>query len=299
MRVLAALTLLATAAGCSATVVDEAAVDDDVADAAVHGAVVVERTVALPTAPPYARTEVYARFLQVSGEVDAATAASVVGAAAFDATSSLGCGARDASAQPPVDVGQGAIELLDVGDMVLHVVDDGSLSSLPLAARAFPDVGDLVSGVVYTSRDPGAHLPEGGSYLIETTGSALMDGFSIQVEAPTAPRGLRLAGVAADAAEGLLIAPSTPLSIGWEPGASGDRIVVEVLPVDEGGAAFRCVFEDRGSATVPASYLAYVGGSELDVIVHRLRETTVKLPGVDEAVVDFDYAVLARIAVSE
>ena len=70
--------------------------------------------------------------------------------------------------------------------------------------------------------------------------------------------------------------------------------------MDDGGAgAFRCVFEDDGSAIVPATYLAFAPGTELDVIAHRLRETTVKLPGVDEAVVEFDYAVLARIAVGE
>ena len=298
MRVLAALTLLATAAGCSATVVDEATVDDEPADAAIHGAVVVERTVALPTAPPYARTEVYARFLRVSGDVDAATAGEVVGVSVAS-LSPMGCGAREAG-QSPVDVGTGAIELLDVGDMTLHVVDGGLLAALPLAARAFPDVGDLVSGVVYTSRDPNAQLPEGGSYLIETTGSAIMDGFSVQVEAPSAPQGLRLAGVVADGAEDAMVPAGEPLPLSWEAGAAGDRILVEVLPVDDGGAgAFRCLFEDQGLATVPASYMAYASGAELDVIVHRLRETAVKLPGVDEAVVDFDYAVLARLAISE
>jgi hypothetical protein len=161
-------------------------------------------------------------------------------------------------------------------------------------------VGDLVSGVVYTSRDPSAQLPEGGSYLIETTGSALMDGFFIQVDAPSAPQGLRLAGMVADGVDEAVVAAAQPLVIGWEAGVTSDRILLEVLPVDDGGAgAFRCVFEDDGSATVPATYLAYAPGTELDVIAHRLRETTVKLPGVDEAVVEFDYAVLARIAVGE
>jgi hypothetical protein len=223
----------------------------------------------------------------------------VVGAAGAASTAPLGCVAREA-AQAPAEVGSGAIELVDVGDMVMHVLDRGLPATVPLAARAFPDVGDLVSGVVYTSRDPNAQLPEGGSYLIETTGSADLEGFSIQVEAPSAPQNLRLAGVMADGVEDAVVVSAEPLGVSWEAGALGDRVLVEVLPVeDDAVGAFRCIFDDQGTATVPASYMAYAPGTELDVIVHRLRETTVKLPGVDEAVVDFDYAVLARIAISE
>ncbi len=295
MRLLAAFTLLAMAAGCSATVVDDAA--DEPADASIHGVVVVERTVVLATAPPFARSDVYARFLRVSGGLDAATASEVVGAAAVDAGAPLGCSARDALASP-VAVGDGAIELLDVGDMVLHVVDGDTTRSVPLAARAFPDVGELVSGVVYTSRDDSAALPAGGSYIIETSGSAWMDGFAIQVDAPGELVGLRLAGLLADE-DDLVVDAGEPLAIAWEAGAVDDRIVVDVSPVDDGAAAFRCVFEDRGKGTVPTSFMAFAAGSELDVIVHRVRETSIKLPGVDEAVVDFDYAVLARVAVGE
>src|SRR6202041_1916014 len=65
----------------------------------------------------------------------------------------------------------GSIELIDVGDVTLRAGAD----AMPLAARAFPDVGELVSGVFYTSRDTASELPAGPTYTVEGTGSAFVD----------------------------------------------------------------------------------------------------------------------------
>ena len=53
------------------------------------------------------------------------------------------------------------------------------------------------------------------------------------------------------------------------------------------------------SAVVPAAFTAFAEGSEVLVVVRRYRRRGVKLPAVDEAYVDFDFAVTARVVVGD
>lgn len=301
MRLLVAISLLA-ATGCSATVDDP--VDDGEplgTEATVQGAVVIESTTALPTSPARVRSHVSARFLRVSG-LEPQDAQRVVGASASSIVDApTGCLFRE-SEVAPVSENEATIELLDVGDIMVHVLR-GDLPdvSLPLAARAFPDVGELVSGVVYTSRDASTALPEASTYLIETTGSSSVDGFSLRVDAPAAPTGVRLAGADLEEGEPAIFTAGEPLSLRWlASDDEADRIVVEVEPLEaavEGPSAVQCVFTDEGQAVVPGAYTTFATGSEVEVVVRRYRRRPVKLPSVDEAYVDFDFAITARALV--
>jgi hypothetical protein len=300
MRLLVAIIALA-ATGCSATV-DEP-IDDGEAvgptDATVQGTVVIESTTVLPTTPSRVRSHVSARFLRVSG-LDAQSADEVVGEGTAVANAPTGCSFREPDAAAVPD--EGTIELLDVGDIVVHALrSDSPDVSLPLAARAFPDVGELISGVVYTSRDESTPLPEASTYVIETTGSPAVEGFSVQLDAPAAPEGVRLGGVDLEQPEGALLVGGESLGVSWVAGDDEtDRIVVELEPLDpsvDGAAAVSCVFTDQGQAIVPAAYTSFVEGSEVLVVVRRYRRRGVKLPTVDEAYVDFDFAVTARVVV--
>jgi hypothetical protein len=308
MRLLAAVPLLAFAAGCSVNVADEGAEGEP--DANVQGVVHVESTMSKSGA---LRTHVSARFLRVSG-IDGRTAEEVVGmpgwlgprssSTATAAPIQLGCAEVALSKTVPASARpvQGSIELIDVGDIVVHMSDVHMRDrAMPLAARAFPDVGDLVSGVVYTSRDDQTELIDNGTYLIETSGSASIDGFSIQVDAPAAPSGLRVAGVAAIDGEAMPIVAGQPLPVGWDsPARAGDNdlIFVELVATDAAGdsSLVRCAFEDDGAAIVPAALTAFAG-AEVDMFVHRYRQTSVKLAGIDEAYVDFDFAVAVQLTV--
>jgi hypothetical protein len=276
MRLLAAAPLLALVAGCSATVDDGA---DGEPDVNLQGAVHVESVVGKSG---QLRTQVSARFLRVFG-IDSRTAEEVVGSEAL--TTQLGCSEIGASAVPDV---QGSIELIDVGEILVHMAD----RVMPLAARAFPDVGDLVSGVVYTSRDDQTALADAGTYVIETSGSSLIDGFSVQVDAPDAPSSVHFGTAASFDGESPLLIAGDALALTWDGPDSddddADLIYVEIL---NGEDDVRCVFEDDGAATVPAAYTNYLPGTDVDVVVHRYRQINVKLPGVDEAYVDFDFAV--------
>lgn len=303
MRLLAALVALA-ATGCSATVDEPVATDEDVeaaasADASVQAAVVIESTTALPTTPSRVRSHVSARFLKVTG-LDPQAADEVVGGGTAVVDAPEGCVFRepDAAAVPS----EGSIELLDVGEIVVHALrSDLPDVSLPLAARAFPDVGELVSGVVYTSRDESTALPEAGTYVIETSGSPAVEGFSLRLDAPAAPEGVRLGGLDLEQPEAVVLVGGEPLGLSWVAGDDEtDRIVVELEPLDpspDGISAVSCVFNDQGQALVPAAFTAFTDGSEVLVVVRRYRRREVKLPAVDEAFVDFDFAVTARVVV--
>jgi hypothetical protein len=325
MRLLAIGQLsLLVATGCSATVADSA--DEVDAEAGARGSVSVEQVVQHGAAGPAMRTRVSARFVRVSGGLDHGTADQVVGSQGRPmADLGLGCQweesvARSASTlSDPSLASEGSIELLDVGDIVLRA----GAQIMPLAARAFPDVGDLVSGVVYTSRGGDGALPLAGTYLIETTGSPLVDGFSMRVDAPDAPTGVRFAQgadvVALDASD-LVLVSGEPLALSWDTDArsaqgarsaggdavkdAGDKIVVEMTQLGSEASTLVCAFDDVGNGVVPASQLVFPSGADVDVSVHRHRRMSVPASqlnarSIDGAVVEFDFAVTARAAVAE
>jgi hypothetical protein len=203
------------------------------------------------------------------------------------------------------------VELIDVGDVALAT--DLTLESaigpsarqpfvVHLTPRAFPDVGELVSGVFYTSPDLAAPLPAPGRYAIEGTGAAAAAPFVLEADAPAEPGDVLLDGVSlsrgAEAVRGadVLVTWSSATS----EARSSDRVYVDVQAAD--GEVHRCAFEDTGSAVLPGGLIA---APSVAVAVHRLRETTMALPSEigDEGepgrvVVRFDLAVVGRVAVT-
>lgn len=338
MRVPAVL-LLAFTVGCSVAVEDEGPIEGDEpqasAQSSVQGAVIVDQVATRHGA----RTRVSARFVRVSGGIDQAAAEQVIGAPRFDASSPLGCGPLDG--EEPMASAGGSIELLDVGELLLHYLDHASGRAddheptppsaalvFPLAARAFPDVGELVSGIVYTSRDGDEAIPFGGRFAIESSGSPYLDGFTVTVDAPRPLSGVSLAsgalraGSTEDGVEGVdelidFMVAGDDLALAWDAGqlALGDRIYVDVTPseIDPQRMArtVRCVFEDDGEAAVPAALIGHRPGTVLDVEIHRHRRTvpdevtssghsgSVAGVALEEAVVDFDFAVAARVVVAD
>jgi len=179
---------------------------------------------------------------------------------------------------------------------------------MPLAARAFPDVGEVVSGVVYTSRDGTSELPVGVPYLIETTGSSLVASFSLRVDAPMEPVDLRVGAERLDSDQ-LVLLRGEALDLEWSAAspsdAHADQIIVDVTAAANDSAqpspaALRCVFRDTGAARVSPEDLSWPDQpDEVELTVHRLRRVLVPLPEVEETIVEFDFAVSARVPVAD
>jgi hypothetical protein len=268
--------------GCSAPVVDDVA---DASGSMTEGIVVVERTVGGDGA---AQTSVSAKFMRLSAPVDPELAERVVGTK-LDLPAPGTC--RPATPGTVKSrAARASIELMNVGDVTLRAGG----ARMPLALRAFPDVGDLVSGMFYTSPDTASDLPSGATYRLEGTGAGLVDRFAIDVEAPPALEDVRVGG--APLTDGLVVDESAPASIRWRvPDGlrmGGDMILVDVGA--ESGASVRCAFQDDGHGVVPAWVLS---GGSATLAVHRVRERAFASPGVDAGEVRFDLAVMSRVVI--
>ena len=314
MRAIMAVVLatLLPAVGCTAAVADEIEPSSSLG-LATRGQVSVERMVSLSALADatVTRTHVSARFMQLSGGIDQTLAERVV-APPRELPEMGSCTGRTAPTTEPLppSATQGSIELLDVGEVLLRA----GPSTMPLAARAFPDVGEVVSGVVYTSRDGTSELPVGVPYLIETTGSSLIASFSLRVDAPMEPVDLRVGAERLDS-EQLVLLRGEALDLEWSTAsasasasandAEADQIIVDVtIPANDSTqpspAALRCVFRDTGAARVLPEYLSWPElPDEVELTVHRLRRVHVPLPDVEETIVEFDFAVSARVPVAD
>jgi len=279
------------AIGCSAPVVDVA----DANGTMTQAIVLVERSAAEGAAP---LTNVSAKFMRLSAAADPELAERVVGAT-YDRPSTGECAPLAPFAGEEAAPGLsslGSIELLDVGDVT---VQKGEASSaMPLAARAFPDVGDLVFGVFYTSRDAASDLPAPARYVFESSGSGLSERFSFEADAPGAPEEVRVAY--GDLADGVDLEEGASAVVDWRAEGPGDVVVVDLIAPS--GAAVRCAFSDTGRGVIPGSLL----GAEtlgplpatLSVAVHRVREVAFATSGVDLGEVRFDLSVIGRVTLA-
>lgn len=278
------------AIGCSTPVVDAA----DANGTLTQALVLVERSAIHPGEGAAPQTNVSAKFMRLPATADADLAESVVGSP-FDRPAVGGCLTLGAAAdEPSPSIGSlGPIELLDVGDVTVRTGD----TAMPLAARAFPDVGDLVFGVFYTSRDSASELPAPARYSFESSGSGIIERFSFEADAPPAPEDVRIGD--AELADEVVLEEGASAVVRWraDEAASGDdRVYVDVAAAS--GAAVRCAFRDTGRGVVPGSALTAQAFGALPagvtVAVRRVREAPFAAPGVDLGEVRFDLSVIGR-----
>ncbi len=190
-----------------------------------------------------------------------------------------------------------AVELLDVGDV--RVLVQGAMATaeaapidLALAPRAFPDVGDLASGVFYTSPDATQSLPAPARYQIGSSGTDGLDAFELDLEAPSGPSDLELGGFPVDFSSKVAVQRDADVALGWnhvEPETEDDLVYVDVRVVGVPGA-YRCTFPDRGGATLPAEVLRAPSAEPTEVVLtlHRLaeRRATMSTPAASQDVTE-------------
>lgn len=281
--------VLMGAFGCTATVVD--ASPDGGSATTTQAFVVFERAEREGKA---AQTNISAKFLRAPVAADTDTVESVIGSELGLPSPGECLVVHEEGSTSDEPFTAGPVELFDVGDVTIRT----STSAIPLAARAFPDVGDRVSGVFYTSPDTESDLPAPGKYVLEGSGSLAVDRFAIETDAPPVPADVTIGG--RRLADGIELEDGETIEIGWRApgGASGDDgAYVEI--VGENGVAARCAFDDRGRGSLPASLLREGGFGPLPVAatlaVHRIRQGTFHVPGIDVGEVRFDMSVIAAV----
>ncbi|MEM6791285.1 MAG: hypothetical protein AAF715_27455 [Myxococcota bacterium] len=286
----------------------------------LHGTVVVERTLAADgRAEPQAR--VSARFMRHEG-MGRHVAERLVATRRFQPDADFATECIWTPVDPvarPTDVASapdgGTIELLDVGDIVVRTwdhedppvgpstIDSSGAFDTSLVTRAFPDVGDLVSGVVYTSRDD-SWLPEADGYAFDVEGSDEVEAFRLRFDTPRVPAEVAIDGVPFADLDALVRGETVELT--WAAvAAEDDDFYISVVPVDGGdGPGYRCVVDDaRGAAAVTLPFLE--GGRAIDIEVHRYRRRDVRLsstdgsPDIAAATVEVDVATATRVTLTE
>ena len=142
----------------------------------------------------------------------------------------------------------------------------------------------------------------GATYTLEGTGSAQVDRFEIEAEAPAAPAAERVGDVALG--EGAALDEAEPTVVRWReaPGDKGREDVVLVDVSAASGASVRCAFRDTGRATLPGWIFAAAELGALPatatVAVHRVRERAFNVSGLDAGAVRFDLSIVGPVTVT-
>ena len=284
------LTLLACSAalGCS---VGSEPFTADADSGTTHALVTIERSTAVGAlgAP---RADALVGFVRVPPIADPAQVLTLVGLG-LDIPAAGQCvdklRSRDRS-MPLAPLGK--LEFLEAGDVALSA---GSTETT-LAPRAFPTVTDLVSGVVYTTRDRSADpLPAAVGYQVRTSGGQAVPALIVQGQAPQPLDGLTLGGV--PLAEIATVSTARPLDFAWTPGAVSDLVYVE-LASDDGATRSICTFRDEaGVGTVPPEAFSAAGAGR--IAVHRVRSREFTSAGVDGGELRFDFELVTNATFSE
>jgi hypothetical protein len=277
---IAALSAAAGALGCSGTVVSTS----DASTSTTQAVVSVERTATAGDPNRSVRAHASAYFLRLQAGADPSLAARLVGAA--NVLPAIGqceaIGVLSDQAMPLATLGP--VDLVDVGEVAL----EASTIRATFAARAFPDVADLVSGVVYTTRDLAADpLPDHGPYTFRIAGSHAVQPMILQARAPGPAGDLSVAGhPLRDAA---VVLPRGDLSVRWEPAAGTDQVYIELASMEDGPLdRVRCSFANDGQAVIAASALPKAATQTISI--HLVRREGVAAPGLDGGWIRFDLA---------
>ena len=166
----------------------------------------------------------------------------------------------------------GRVEFLEVGDVVVQA----GKQETRLAPRAFPGMGDVVTGVLYTSRDPSEEpLEPGVDYTIRTGGSALPP-LEVQGAAPLELRHVTVGGVPLETVATVEL--EAPIDLTWEVGAPSDLLYVELASTD-GLHEVVCAFDDSsGAGTIAEGSYEHAGPGT--ITAHRVRSLGIDEPNI-------------------
>jgi hypothetical protein len=237
--------------------------------------------------PSAARTSASAFFLRLSVAADERVASRLVGAGL-----TLPEPGTCVKVEPSRDEGLklaslGPVDLVDVGEVS---VESGQAQTT-LAARAFPDLMDLISGVVYASR-AGTSLPAPESaYRVRVSGSASLPALLLAASTPAPVTDLGVGGTPADGTP--IVLPRGDLLLTWQPMGT-DPMYLELSSSDTGSVErVRCAFGDEGHALVKKDDLPR--GDTQSLSIHRLRREPLGPLGLDGGEIRFDEAVTTNL----
>jgi hypothetical protein len=252
--------------------------------------VVVEQTVA-QNASDTARAHASAWFLRVNDPQSLDDAARLV-TDVFDVPAIGSCEILDAQKAPSAPSTMSPVELAYAGDVVVQT----DRSRVQLAMRAFPDLANLVSGVVYTARNGSdLLLPAAGSIAVRSSGSDDLAPIDAQAFAPAPPDGVTINGQSLSS-DDVSLRAGAPIDLAWNAESQGDFVYVDIeAPKGSRNSTLRCSLADTGSGQIDAASLP---SSEIRFSLHRVRSSPLKSASTEVGLARFDFAVTGRAKVA-
>lgn len=234
---------------------------------------------------PTATAQIGGRFVQFRG-MTAEALPELVGTPRLPSATE-GCVERPSTLG---DMGAGLSEarLLEAGSLQVQAGD----RSLTLQPRRFPELWNVVSGVVYAADE---ELPS-DRWRFTAAGSAdgRVAGFDVEAQAPEALQGVTLADRAWSPA-GPLTLPTRPYAVRWTRGDAQDRVVLLVEP--ETGAdrssTLACTARDEGALELDAAWSERIAErvrAGARISLHRVRVRPFALAGFEQASIVFDWS---------
>jgi hypothetical protein len=274
----------ALALGAAACSVDTRSYTADSDTGSTHAFITVERHASMDGAE---LANALVAFVRIPASVDAQSAVRLVGFdAELPAMGQCSTDGQERSNSPPLNP-LGRVEFLDAGDVYVRT----DHAELKLAPHAFPTVTDLISGVVYATRDrEAAPLPAEAAYGVDASGGFELDGIRISGIAPAMLEEVRVAGVELGAH--VALPPGTPLDLTWAPGKPDDVVYAEFSNA-RGDRMVVCTFADEaGAGTLP------VGSNQTSgqLTLHRLHVESPAVSFVGQAQLRFDFQVSAPVS---
>jgi hypothetical protein len=179
------------------------------------------------------------------------------------------------------------LDLLDLGPISVQ----GPTDSLELEPRRLPDLLSAFSGVIYGTeegvgyeRTPLPYEP-GAMYRFEAPGTASVEGFTVELQAPAPIRIESVAGRTNDGAGTIALPPASDMEIRWA-AASDDAALFLDLSSGFGPDRPRltCRVEDDGQFTIPSGLLEQFDvQSGVDVSLRRVHAADARVDGFDDS----------------
>jgi hypothetical protein len=208
----------------------------------------------------------------------------------------VGCHERG---DTPFDTSGGRAEarLLDVGPIEVRAGD----SVLRLEPRRFPDLWNVVSGVIYATD---GELPS-DAWRFSAPGNlqSRVGAFDVEARAPEELSGLAVAEQALTPGATVQI-PRRAFAVRWVRGERDDGLVVtfESGPSAARPSTITCTARDEGLLEIDAGWadrIAELARAGATIHVHRVRARPFNVPQLDAAQVVFDVSVRGHAAAAE
>lgn len=263
----------------------------DANSSSTHALLVVEQTVPVDTEDA-TRSHASMWFMRVSDD-QAVEAVTGLVTDLIEVPGFGQCVTTGAHAAQSIPASMVPVELAFAGEVSVRT----GTSLVPLSVRAFPDVANLVSGVMYTA--PGQSdlaLPLGGSLEVRTSGTDGLAAMDASTQAPSPPKSVRIEGLPFDSSE-VEAHAGQALNLSWIAGEPSDRIYVDIDPIPGSPSdRVRCAMPDTGSGRIAA--VAIPETPALTLSIHRMRVSPLRTSAGEIGTAHFDVAVVGKVKVA-